>query len=247
MLVTALPGCLSPKSDMNVETIFEQDRLKLYHTASERIERSLKRLLNDHDTVVFGVPGGRSAGGVFDALRDRDLPWRRIHIFMVDERVVPLESEESNFRILSEHLAGPLQKRGVLPPENVHPFTADPADVERSVSRYYDLLKHFCGRYHLLLLSMGEDAHIASLFPGTSVCDASAGHILVRHSPKPPAVRMSASKALLQRSLSAVLLCVGEAKTDAYRTLSDPDLPVDSAPVRLIYSLPEACILTDIS
>ncbi len=96
--------------------------------------------------------------------------WKRTHLFLVDERFLPLDDTDSNYGMLWETL---LQKIPI-PRENIHPISTEKASLEISAREYEKDLKKFFkvskGQYpgfDLLLLGIGEDGHIASLFPGS--------------------------------------------------------------------------------
>ncbi|HNR98422.1 MAG TPA: 6-phosphogluconolactonase [Planctomycetota bacterium] len=213
------------------------------------IAAAARAMLEQRARVVLGLPGGRSAGQVFDALARAELPWERIQIFMADERLVPPDHPDSNFRLVKEHLAAPLAARKALPAENLHPFQGGATEEERhkALNTYSDTLRRYGDAHDIMLLSVGEDGHVASLFPRGSVLDDGPMHILVADAPKPPPRRMSISRRLLLRSRAAVLLCLGEAKRDALERLRDPAGDWRDCPARLAAGLPEAWLLTDIA
>jgi 6-phosphogluconolactonase len=99
----------------------------LFRLAADLIAGAARRILATQAQVVLALPGGRSAADVFDELAKAELPWAKIHVFMADERFVPLDHPDSNFRLLREHLVAPLALAGKIDPGNAHPFVFDPA------------------------------------------------------------------------------------------------------------------------
>jgi 6-phosphogluconolactonase len=102
------------------------------------------------------------------------LPWHKTHIFLVDERFVPLEHRDSNYRILKETLLDHIP----IPQRNIHPIPTGRSTPQVSAMAYEGDLKKFFrvskgqfSEFDLLLLGIGEDGHTASLFPGTPVLD----------------------------------------------------------------------------
>ncbi len=100
-----------------------------------------------------------------------DLPWERTHLFLADERLLPLDHPDSNYRLLKQTLLTMRQ----LPPENVHPVpveTARPTDsarrYERDMVRFFKISPGQFPCFDLILLGIGEDGHTASLFPGSA-------------------------------------------------------------------------------
>ncbi len=117
------------------------------------------------------LSGGSTPRRVYELLAGRDLPWDKIHFFWGDERNVPHEHEDSNYRMVREALLDRID----IPAANVHPVPVDVAAPDRAASAYETLLCEQFGLsdgsggldWDLVLLGMGDDAHTASLFPGT--------------------------------------------------------------------------------
>lgn len=203
-------------------------------------KEGIEKLLKKQPHVVLAVPGGRSVVPIFKALGCLDIDWRRVHIFMVDERLVPITDEQSNYRLLFEQLGDR------LPRGSLHPFEFDPSDPQGSVDRYSQELDQLGGRFHIVLVSSGEDGHIASLFPGKAESrGAGEGFVLIDDAPKPPSRRVSASIDLLQKAQIGVLLVIGEQKQRALDHFLDDAGDIYSCPARVIAELPQYYVLTD--
>ena len=106
-----------------------------------------------------------------EPFRDR-FPWDRTHIFFGDERFVPHDHPDSNYRMAREAMLDHVP----LPAAQVHPWQTD-GDPERSALHYADTLKRFYGAdtldparplFDVMFLGLGEDGHTASLFPGVA-------------------------------------------------------------------------------
>ncbi|NQV08863.1 6-phosphogluconolactonase [Candidatus Woesearchaeota archaeon] len=214
-------------------TISSQDIKELNKKAVDILVDNISGLLEKQEHVIFGVVGGSSMSGIFNLLKhEKRIPWEKIHVFMADERFVLITNEESNFRLANETF---VQN---LPKENAHPFT-DIAEYETELKKYGD-------SYDILLLSAGEDGHIASLFPNhTSINDDSDHFVMVKNSPKPPPERMSISRKMVLNSKTALILFLGEGKKHAYqRFLEQGD--VYSCPARLVKSVENSYVFTNL-
>ena len=119
----------------------------------------------------LALSGGRTPFPLYERLmydpRFRILPWRRTHLWIVDERCVPFESELSNFSRIKEVIVD----HSDIPPEQVHPMLAN---TPESADRYERELRDTLGwrpkghdRLDFVLLGMGLDGHTASIFPGS--------------------------------------------------------------------------------
>ena len=82
---------------------------------------AIQTLLETKSKVIVAVPGGRSVCGIFQKLAEEDVDWHRVHLFMVDERLVPKDHPESNFRVVIESLGE------IVPATSLHPFVYDAA------------------------------------------------------------------------------------------------------------------------
>ena len=211
------------------------------------IADSIGELLKVQDSVVLAVPGGRSVAGIFEALRKEDIEWARVHIFMADERLVPLDNEESNFLLVQKHLTDSLVRAGKLPEQNVHPFRLDSHAHDKGLSDYEEEIKRFGGSYDIVLLSSGEDGHAGALYPNHhSFRDESEYFIRMDDSPKPPPKRMGMSRKMLLRAKVAIALFFGEAKMLAYSMFKEEAVSPEKCPVKLILKARESYIFTDI-
>lgn len=189
----------------------------------------------------LAVAGG-SAAAVLAPLRATltDDRWQRLRVTWVDERRVPSDSKDSN--------RGEAYRRGWLGPGAPVglevPLWLDretPTDAVRRVTRA--LTEHFEGGLDVLLLGMGEDGHIASLFPGHAALDAATIVTLVDDSPKPPPERITLTLEFLSTASHAILVATGATKRDALRGLRAGDV---SLPVARIPHLTVVTDLTDI-
>jgi 6-phosphogluconolactonase len=147
------------------------------------------------------LSGGRIAQQFFTATvaeaRRRGVAFDGVHFFWADERCVPPDDVESNYRLAAELLLEPLQ----IAPGQIHRIRGEDAPenaaAEAETGLRMILRKNEEGRpvLDLVLLGMGEDGHIASLFPPApaNIMDTDVSFLVVRNSPKPPPTRISLS------------------------------------------------------
>jgi len=197
----------------------------------------------------WGLCGGRTVAEIFKRLADQaSLDWTGVHLFMADERVVPRTSADWNGALVEEHLIGPLTDRGRLEESQWHPFLADEASPDGGAAAYTSRLAERGGRLDLLLLSVGEDGHVASLFPGhASLAETEKKYLAEVSSPKPPSRRISASPALIRDAAGVVLLFTGEGKRGALARFLEDGVDFTDCPCRLLRTHPGLVVLTDLS
>jgi 6-phosphogluconolactonase len=142
---------------------------------------------------------------------DSGVDWSRVVFWWGDERFVAPDSPDRN---AGQARAAFLDVLGV-DPANVHemPSTADAADVDAGATAYGDLLRrHGSGEFDIVMLGIGPDGHVASLFPGFPQLDADAIAVGVTGSPKPPPERISLTFAALNRARAVWFMVSGADK-----------------------------------
>jgi 6-phosphogluconolactonase len=225
---------------MNDHTLITDKQEVLEKKGAGLLAAMIRTSLSETNRAIVGVPGGRSVGGVLRRLEQERLDWSRVQFFMVDERLVPISHPESNFGLVASALE-PFVAR-----HNLHPYRHNPGDQMAPLTAYGRQLHGFGGRFDAVLLSGGEDGHIASLFPEhATIYSDEALFLLTDSAPKPPPGRMSASKKLIGSSRAGVLLFFGSAKLNALRSFLDETVPLDRCPAKIVNNLPLRYVLTD--
>lgn len=212
----------------------------LAERAASILAQAIRQCLSAKNAAVLAVPGGRSVAAIFASLRQQEVAWGQLHIFLLDERLVPADHENSNFRLVREHLTT------VSPAEMLHPFRYRPEDPQKGVAEYTEELQRYGGRFDIVLASSGEDGHIASLFPHhPSIGNPAGTFILVNDAPKPPPARMSASRALIEQADTGVVLFLGSGKAGALRNALDTRASIEDCPAKIVMELQHYTVLTD--
>ncbi len=211
------------------------------------IAASIERMLSYQENVVLAIPGGRSVSGIFKNLKTQNIIWNRVHLFMVDERLVPLHHKDSNYRQAEEVFLKEMTESGRIPKENIHPFRLDLNAEDFGLEVYAHELRSVGGRYDIILLSSGEDGHIGALYPKHhSIEEDDPYFIAMGDSPKPPQERMTASRILLSGAKISLTLFLSESKRAALQNFMDEKMDMYNCPVKLVMNLPMSYILTDL-
>ena len=139
--------------------------------------------------------------------------WSRVVVWWGDERFVAPDSPERNAldaRAVLLDVVGATQVHEV-------PSTTDVATVQEAAEAYQATLReHGSGRFEVVMLGLGPDGHVASLFPGHPALDVDdAVTVAVSDSPKPPPERVSLTFAALNRARSVWVVASGESKAEA--------------------------------
>ncbi len=170
----------------------------------------------------FGVAlsGGTTPRIVFRFLSSPEFAsrvnWAQVHFFWGDERAVPPDDPESNFRLAYEHLLQPLG----IAPENIHRIEGELPPAE-AAARYDAHLTTFFGaeprRFDLIHLGMGEDGHTASLFPHTAALDAPEAAVVANEVPQRHTTRVTFTAALINAARAVEFFVTGAGKAEVLR------------------------------
>ena len=138
-------------------------------------------------TCAVGLAGGSTPRPVYEALAAPPLagtiPWDRVQVYFGDERAVPPDHPDSNFRMAREALLA----RVGLKQGSVHRMEAEAADLDSAAGRYAAGLP---AALDVLILGVGADGHTASLFPGSPTLEERARRVVAATSPVPPTRRL---------------------------------------------------------
>ncbi|MFN8771255.1 MAG: 6-phosphogluconolactonase [Neisseriaceae bacterium] len=121
-----------------------------------QLESLVSKFLKEKDQVVIAVSGGKSPIKLFERLSNTDLPWDKILITLVDERVVDTENEDSNENLVKTHLLKNYAKKAKF---------VGLVDIIKSVTDMLQLANTNIPNIDIAILGMGEDGHTASIFP----------------------------------------------------------------------------------
>lgn len=196
---------------------------------------------------TVALSGGRSPMEFYcklSALKDFDL-WQRTHVFLGDERLVPPDDGDSNFRMIRENLLDYVN----IPSENVHPLLAGQKNVDLAAEHYknelaafFELKKTDTPCFDLILLGVGTDGHVASLFPGDERIDDTARWVLPVSLPHLKNERVSLALPVINNARNVVVLALGAGKAGILKEIIEDRLEVPASKVnpgrgRLVYLL----------
>ena len=202
--------------------------------------------------LTVGLCGGRSVVGLLSALekesanQPKDI-LKRIQFFMVDERLVPVTDEQSNYGGLKKLLFDSLVERGAISESQLHPFVCDTTLADFGCARYAEELRGVGGRFTVVVLGVGEDGHVAGLFPHhRSLSVPGLSFIHFHDSPKPPADRMTASVGLIEGADLSIVLALGEAKRAAWESFKAAGTSVADCPAIMATRAASCVVVTDL-
>ncbi len=201
-----------------LELVVARDARALAVLAADRLARELSARAAEFGSrrgaaLELALAGGRTPRACYTALaRDVSVPWGLLRVWLGDERAVDPDSPDSNARLLRETLVA----EGALRSDQLHaPFSAAPrthADTEAAAAAYARRLPE---RFDVLLLGLGADGHVASLFPVSPALDETQRRCVAVRAPVDPVERLTITPALIASAGAVLVLVSGASKAQA--------------------------------
>lgn len=181
----------------------------------------LEEALAGRAYATLGVSGGTTPKPLFENLAAAKFPWDQVHVFWVDERVVPPSDPQSNYRLVAESFLLPAR----IPHRNIHRI---PTELMPDVGarRYADEIRTFFGLqegemppFDVIHRGVGADAHTASLFPGEAIIEDREGIAAAVYVEKLAQWRITLLPGVLLAARHTVFLVTGADKAEAVRAI----------------------------
>jgi len=192
------------------------DQTALYRAGAEIFISAAKSSIAKNGRFSVALSGGNTPRGVHETLEQRRdvVPWDKVFVFFGDERTVPPDHPDSNYRMAKESLLSrvPIPARNIfripaeLPPE----LAAQ--EYEETLRRFFQLPVGLFPRFDLIFLGMGNDGHTASLFPGTSALGEQSRLVVANCVEKMNTWRITLTLPVLNNAAEVVFLVSGVTK-----------------------------------
>ncbi|MGD0266489.1 MAG: 6-phosphogluconolactonase [Candidatus Methylomirabilota bacterium] len=216
----------------------------LCRAAAEEFVRLADEAVRARGRFTVALSGGSTPEALYRLLAAEDggfrvrVPWGQAHFFWGDERHVPPDHPDSNYRMASEAMLS----RVPVPPGNVHRIPAENPDAAEAATEYAETLRTFFDaaagrfpRFDLILLGMGSDGHTASLFPGTDAIQEKIRLVAALWVEKLGAYRITLTVPVLNDAASVIFLVSGEGKAEALRAVLEGPHRPDRFPAQLVF------------
>lgn len=206
------------------------------------LETLAARAITERGVFCLALPGGSVATTCFPRLARADVDWSRTHFFWGDERAVPPEHADSNYRVAKETWLDAIAERA----PHVHRMEAERTDLEAARDDCEHALREVApAGLDLALLGVGPDGHVCSLFPGHALLGETERWVAaITDSPKPPPVRLTLTLPALRAASTVVVVALGAGKAEMIeRAVRDP---TSALPVAIVLrGAPDARLLLD--
>lgn len=229
----------STKPTMNKIEIYP-DINALAHAVAERIVTLAAAAIESHGRFSIGLSGGSTPRPLYALLATdefkRRIDWSCVHVFWGDERCVPPEHPDSNFRMAYSTLLNQVP----LEEANVHRISGE-ADPSQAAAQYERVLHEFFGqqgdltaRFDLLLQGMGADGHTASLFPGTEAIHERPWWVVENYIPKLDTWRITLTPEAINAAANVIFMVSGADKAETLREVLQGPYSPDKYPAQLV-------------
>jgi 6-phosphogluconolactonase len=205
--------------------------------AAAEISRRLQDARGERGGAHLALSGGSTPARTYELLAAELEGWGGIEVWFADERCVEPQDEESNYRLAQQTL---LDRAPDLDQARVHRMQGE-LGPRQGAERYASELREHAPIedglpvLDVIVLGIGPDAHVASLFPGAATLDAEPSELClgVSDSPKPPPERITLTLPVLRAARRCVLLATGSGKADAVSAmLQEPSRHVPASLLR---------------
>lgn len=192
--------------------------------AAVRIAEALEETLAGEDRASLVLAGGGTPAPVYGWLAVAGgIAWDRVEIYFGDERCVPPDHPDSNYRMARTSLLDALPTR----PARVHRMEAEREDLAGAAAEYARVLPE---EPSILLLGIGKDGHTASLFPGAATLTEGTRRVMEATAPTAPARRLTITPPVLASSRKLFVLARGREKAEAVARALDGPFDPGSCP-----------------
>ena len=209
---------------MNSVLTVLRDQRALAADAGGFIVRTLQEAIARRGVASMVLSGGKTPRLVYDVLPsvagEEGLHWHNVHLFWGDERSVPPDHRESNYRMAHESLLGKID----IPGKNIHRIMSERNPAE-AASQYCDEIRKFFELnetglpvFDLVLLGLGPDGHIASIFPGTAAEEEQKRLVMAVHVEKLETDRITMTLPVINNASVICLLVSGREKAEVVKT-----------------------------
>lgn len=189
------------------------------------VQEAAEAAVRENGVFHLALSGGSTPLALFHrlALHHFTFPWAETHVWMVDERCVPIAELESNFYLLHGHLLQFVR----IPYFNIHPMPVQLnqrlcVEEDGGAQLYERQISSLVNgsSFHFVLLGVGQDSHTASLFPGIKVEELGDRLVALTESPDKPHQRMSLTFTAINQAQRVALLVMGKGKHEMITQLS---------------------------
>ena len=222
------------------EVVVVPDAATLAREAARRFVDVARDQIGLRGRLTLALSGGSTPRALYRLLarppQSGDVDWSRVHVFWGDERTVPPDDDESNYRMAREELLVHVP----VPPEQIHRIQGEnrpdqaAASYERELRAAFGLAVGEPPDFGLMLLGIGADGHTASLFPGTRALEETDRLVVENVVPQLGTTRITVTVPVIAEAANILVLVAGGDKADAVRRALEAPYDPTQTPSQVI-------------
>jgi 6-phosphogluconolactonase len=195
----------------------------------------IRENIDKKDYFTWAISGGRTPWEMIKELATEDLPWEKVFLFQVDERMAPDAHEDRNLTQLFKSIAGtPLITR-----LNIFPMKANSDDPNAACSDYSETILRITktGKFDLIHLGIGTDGHTASLIPGDPVLEIEDRSVAITSNTYQGRNRMTLTFPIINQAERILWLVTGEEKAEMLDRMLQADLTIPAGRISQAHAI----------
>jgi len=204
--------------------------------------RIADKAITSRERFTLALSGGNTPRDVYRLISNdefsRQIKWSQTYVFWSDERSVPLDSADNNARMAKDTLLNhvPLPLPQLFRVQSQHPPQQAADDYEATMKKFFTgRLGMSIPKFDLMVLGIGADGHIASLFPGTLALAEKERWVVANHVPQLDTWRITLTYPVINAATNVLFYVLGEEKAAIVkRALTPPETPADAIPAHLV-------------
>lgn len=213
---------------LNAELIIPGDYDATLHFSVEHFVTACRDAIRDRGLFAVALSGGSTPKAIYELLCQHpysdEIEWDKVHLFWSDERSVPPDHLDSNYRMAME--AG--FEKMPIPPGHIHRMVAE-KEISQNARLYEQKIRTILEdhAFDLIMLGMGEDGHTASLFPQTEALKVGGHLVTANHVPQKETWRMTLTYECINDAVQTVFYVMGSSKAAMIARVfnEEPSLP----------------------
>ncbi|CAH9018493.1 6-phosphogluconolactonase [Candidatus Nitrosacidococcus sp. I8] len=205
----------------------------LYKGAADYWKEVANLAISQKGSFHVALSGGNTPKGLYKLLANtpyiNEIDWQKVYIYFGDERYVPMDDKESNYRMARESFLDQIP----IPPYQIFRIPTEDPNPQVSADSYAELLKNYLpdqSKFDLILLGVGSDGHTASLFPHTSILEVRDRLVAAVYVEKLNTWRISITYPLIEQAHQVFFLASGIGKSlviaNILKNLEGKDYPI---------------------
>lgn len=215
-----------------------EDSAALAQEAADRFVAASEEAIDNRGQFIVALSGGSTPQEAYSRLADPMLAtkvsWRNVHLFWGDERCVPPEHPDSNYRMARKTMI----QKVPIPQANVHRIQGE-LDPDLAAEAYVEELRSVFGsddrpRFDLIFLGLGQDGHVASIFPGSHALRETENWVLAVFAEAHQSWRVTLTPPVLNSARQLSFLVSGKSKADRLQEVLQEEPHAEPLPAQLV-------------